>query len=159
MIYVRLSRLAAVHAQRDPAYVSELLRLARKRDGGRLWFDRKEWDAFQTRWGRRPSGAPCKRGFGLGDLVYALVHPVAVWLDRWIGTRLATCGACAKRRAWLNAIRPLPALTRIQIGGTITSKPMIRKNTIWNSASTVFMPATSPVYRPSRKSKNPPPAR
>lgn len=47
------------------------------------------------------SGAP-----GLGDVVEKLAKPIARLIDRVAGTRLATCGACARRRKLLNRLVP-----------------------------------------------------
>jgi len=43
---------------------------------------------------------------GLGDLVHVLALPVAKALDSVFGSRLSTCKACSKRRAWLNSRVP-----------------------------------------------------
>lgn len=48
--------------------------------------------------GLQPSSAPP----GLGDLVERIARPIARAIDRAFGTKLASCGACKKRRDWLN---------------------------------------------------------
>ena len=39
---------------------------------------------------------------GLGDWVESLLHPFVVRLDKWFGTELVGCTACARRKANLN---------------------------------------------------------
>jgi hypothetical protein len=43
---------------------------------------------------------------GLGDLVYFVANPIARVIDAVAGTKVASCGSCAKRRAALNKIVP-----------------------------------------------------
>lgn len=45
---------------------------------------------------------------GLGDVVHAVAHPVAVGLDRLLGTDVQNCKSCSKRRDSLNRWLPLP---------------------------------------------------
>lgn len=47
-----------------------------------------------------------KKYRGLGDLVHAFAHPVAVAIDALTGTKLKSCGACARRRRKFNAAVP-----------------------------------------------------
>lgn len=43
---------------------------------------------------------------GLGDLVERFAQPIARFLDRTIGTHLAGCTACSRRRRYLNHLVP-----------------------------------------------------
>jgi hypothetical protein len=42
---------------------------------------------------------------GLGDMVAAIAHPIAVAIDAIAGTHLKTCSACKKRQQTLNQMR------------------------------------------------------
>ena len=39
---------------------------------------------------------------GLGDKVHAIAQPIAKAIDKAVGTKISTCGACARRREKLN---------------------------------------------------------
>lgn len=39
---------------------------------------------------------------GAGDVVYKVAQPIAKVLDKALGTNIAGCGGCKKRREWLN---------------------------------------------------------
>jgi hypothetical protein len=43
---------------------------------------------------------------GLGDVVHAVAHPVAVAVDKVFKTDLKNCVGCAKRRVGLNEAVP-----------------------------------------------------
>lgn len=43
---------------------------------------------------------------GLGDAVAAVAQPVAKAIDAILGTKVAECGGCKARQAWLNQWRP-----------------------------------------------------
>ncbi len=47
-----------------------------------------------------------KKYRGLGDLVHAVAHPVAVGIDALTGSHLATCASCSRRREKLNQAIP-----------------------------------------------------
>ena len=50
---------------------------------------------------------------GLGDAVASIAQPIAKALDAVLGTKVATCGGCASRKAYLNSLVPkFPHLTR-----------------------------------------------
>ena len=38
----------------------------------------------------------------LGDAIEKVAQPIASAIDRATGTKLKECGACKKRKAWLN---------------------------------------------------------
>jgi hypothetical protein len=57
----------------------------------------------------------CKN-FGLGDAIAKIANPIAQVIDSAIGTRISTCGGCAKRREALNKIIP-------DLGITPSEKP------------------------------------
>lgn len=50
---------------------------------------------------------PARKLRGLGDVVYLVAHPIAVAVDKVAGTKLQTCGGCAKRREKWNQKVPL----------------------------------------------------
>ena len=64
----------------------------------------REW---LGRWGQY---GDCKKDFGLGDAVASLAQPFARAIDRIVGTKIAECGGCKKRRAALN--RAMPDITK-----------------------------------------------
>lgn len=79
---------------RPPGYYDNVLRRGRLRDGR---IELSEWQYFLLRLKySRP---------GLGDLVALVAQPVARMLDFSLGTKLAGCQACSKRRQKLNNIR------------------------------------------------------
>lgn len=45
-----------------------------------------------------------RREVGAGDLVARLAKPIARRLDKFLGTNLAECESCERRRRWLNRI-------------------------------------------------------
>lgn len=49
----------------------------------------------------------CQDARGVGDMVYAVAHPIAEGIDRVLGTNLANCTGCARRRTALNKQIPL----------------------------------------------------
>jgi hypothetical protein len=71
--------------------------------------DKPEWDIF----GRCQN---LESSIGLGDIVYKIANPIAQVIDSAIGTSIATCGGCAKRREALNKIIP-------DLGITPSEKP------------------------------------
>lgn len=43
-----------------------------------------------------------RRVDGLGDVAYAVFHPIAKTIDRALGTNVKECGSCGKRRVQWN---------------------------------------------------------
>lgn len=52
----------------------------------------------------REPAAPSPRG--LGDIIAAFAQPISHLLDRLLGTRLARCSGCQRRRRFLNHLLP-----------------------------------------------------
>jgi hypothetical protein len=42
--------------------------------------------------------------FGVGDFIRIFAQPIAKVIDKVAGTKLESCGGCAKRRAMLNSL-------------------------------------------------------
>lgn len=53
-----------------------------------------------------PPPPPPPRTTGLGDVVAKVADPIARALDAALGTKLAGCGGCSKRRRALNQLIP-----------------------------------------------------
>lgn len=52
----------------------------------------------------KPPALTTQKPFGLGDAVASVAQPVARAIDSIIGTKIAGCGGCKKRREALNNI-------------------------------------------------------
>lgn len=75
-----------------PALVDRVMQSARS-DGTWAHIEVETWRHIQ-------SGS-----VGLGDFVHSVAQPIARALDGIAGTKLQTCGGCAKRRDVLNRIK------------------------------------------------------
>lgn len=50
----------------------------------------------------------------LGDRIERLLRPLVRCSDLWLGTRLAGCAGCARRKEWLNQVLESLILTRCE---------------------------------------------
>lgn len=90
--------------QRRPGYVETCLANAIEVEPYAVRMRASTWQRIREEFGagRAPVlqyGPPPR---GLGDFVHLAALPVARILDRLLGTSLASCRACARRRAALN---------------------------------------------------------
>jgi hypothetical protein len=104
----RIFDLAELHARPCPNLLYNLLAVGRLNAQGRLEVPALAADAILSKCpDQSPLSPPSHSSLtGLGDLVAVLAQPIARAIDRMAGTKLKTCGGCAKRRAKLNAILP-----------------------------------------------------
>jgi hypothetical protein len=87
--------LSSAHLRRR-GYADAFFAAAR-RDGPYWVLDARQFSELRERY------APIA---GLGDLLWLFLHPLARWIDRRFQTRLSSCAACSRRRAWLNRLLP-----------------------------------------------------
>ena len=88
MIHLTVEELDARVADHPPGYREDVESIVvRKDEDGSLWIEPRDWMALLARYNSR----------GFGTHVYWLAHPVAIALDKTLGTHLANCGGCAQR--------------------------------------------------------------
>ncbi len=96
---MHLGALAAVANERPAGYVEALAKAGSVRDGV-LYMEEEAFRAIQARFKVRRDSWP----MGLGDWLWAILHPLAVRADRALGTKLAGCKGCSSRRVWFNRL-------------------------------------------------------
>lgn len=84
----------------DPRYLAEV-RAAGRLEGEALFIPTGTLNEIKLRYGR-PRGA--------GDRVARVAQPIARAIDTAFGTKIKTCGGCAKRQAALNQLAPSKTL-------------------------------------------------
>jgi hypothetical protein len=104
--YRLLASELASYRKRFPDYAADLLGAGVMDTDGLHWtVPLDDWRGIRERFKNELDAECCgqtKSGFGLGDLVYWILHPGVLLMDRVFKTRWQDCHTCALRRRRMN---------------------------------------------------------